>query len=77
LDVKDMIKNRRIELGLTMKEVADKVGVNEGTISRWESGNIRNMRRDKLVSLAQALATTPDYLMGWVDTPDSKELNAR
>ena len=45
------LKNRRIEKGLTMKEVASKVGVSEGTISRWESGNIENMRRDKISKL--------------------------
>lgn len=39
-DIKEIIKNRRIELGLTLKEVATAVGVSEGTVSRWESGNI-------------------------------------
>lgn len=46
MEVKDIITNRRTELGLTMKELADMVGVSEGTISRWESGEIENMRRD-------------------------------
>lgn len=55
MDVKDIIKNRRIMLGLTMKELSDKVGVSEGTISRWESGEIANMRRDKIVALSDAL----------------------
>ena len=57
--VKDLIKSRRIELGLTMKEVADAVGVSEGTISRWESGHIANMRRDKIVALAKVLQISP------------------
>lgn len=63
--VKDIIKNRRIELGLTMKEVADAVGVSEGTISRWESGHIANMRRDKIVALAKVLGLSPSVIMEW------------
>ncbi len=65
--IKDILKNRRIELHLTMKEVADKVGVSEGTISRWESGDIENMRRDKIMALAKALQISPAVIMGWED----------
>lgn len=49
------LKQRRIELGLTMKEVANAVGVSESTVSRWEAGNIANMKRNRLVSLANIL----------------------
>ena len=69
MDIKDILRDRRQELGLTMKEVADKVGVSEGTISRWESGEIANMRRDKIISLASALQLTPGIIMGWEDKP--------
>ena len=50
MNVKDVIRENRLALGLTMKEVADKVGVNEATISRWESGEIANMRREAIFS---------------------------
>ena len=43
--LKDDLKQRRIELNLTMADVADKVGVSEATISRWESGDITNRIR--------------------------------
>lgn len=65
MEVKDIIRNNRIELGLTMKEVADKVGVSEATVSRWESGDIENMRRDKISALAKALRIPLEVLMGW------------
>lgn len=55
MDLKDIIKERRIELDLTQKEIADYVGVSEATISRWESGNIKNMKRDKLYKLSKIL----------------------
>ena len=73
MEVKDIISKKRNELGLTMKELADKVGVNEGTISRWESGEIANMRRDKILSLANALKLSPAVIMGWDDSVLHKE----
>ena len=67
--INDILKNRRIELKLSMRDVAEAVGVSEGTISRWESGNIANMKRDKIVSLAKALQVSPSVIMGWEDMP--------
>ncbi len=57
------LKQRRIELGLTMLDVAKLVGVSEATISRYESGNIKNMRRDRIDKYAKALQVSPsDFL---------------
>ena len=69
MSLRDDLKQRRIELNLTMAEVADKVGVSEATISRWESGDIANMRRDKIALLAKALQVSPSFVMGLDDEP--------
>lgn len=53
------LKERRLELGLTMLEVANAVGVSEATISRYESGDIKNMRRDRIVKYARILNVEP------------------
>lgn len=53
------LKKRRLELGLTMLEVATAVGVSEATISRYESGNIKNMRRDRIEKYAAVLKVKP------------------
>ena len=63
----ELIKNRRKELHLTMKDVADRVGVSEGTVSRWESGNIANMGRDKIAALAKVLKISPSIIAGYSD----------
>ena len=65
IEIKDLLKNRRRELGYTMKDVAKNVGVSEGTISRWESGEIQNMRRNNIVALSKMLKLSPDLIMGW------------
>lgn len=69
MEVKDILKNRRLELGLTMKEVSDAVGVSEATVSRWESGDIANMRRDKIFALAKKLGISPLTIMGEESSP--------
>lgn len=67
MEIKDLLKARRLEKDLTLDEVAHMVGVSAPTISRWESGDIANMRRDKIVKLAQALDMSPAVIMGWED----------
>lgn len=57
------LTDRRKELELTMKQVAEAVGVSEGTVSRWESGAIANMKRDKIHALAKVLKTTATFVM--------------
>ena len=58
------LRDRRIELSLTQRDVANHVGVTEATVSRWESGEIDNMRRDKIASLAKVLQVSPLLIMG-------------
>ena len=72
MEIKDLIRQKRISLGMTMKEVADKVGVSEGTISRWESGEIANMKRGAISSLAKVLQLSPNSIMGWEDEPQEE-----
>lgn len=55
MKVNELIKSRRNDLGMTMLDVAKKVGVSEATISRWETGNISNFKRDKIAKLAKVL----------------------
>ena len=57
------LADRRKALGLTQKEVAELVEVSEATVSRWESGEIANMRRDRIAAYAKALKTTPVFIM--------------
>lgn len=57
------LTDRRKELGLTMKQVAEAVGVSEATVSRWESGQIANMRRDRINNYAKILRVDPNFIM--------------
>lgn len=59
------IKNRRIELGLTADQLADRLQKSRATIYRYESTDADNMPIGILEPLARALSTTPADLMGW------------
>ena len=65
MEIRDILKARRTELGLTQLDVANAVGVSEATVSRWESGDIANMKRSRIASLASVLKMSPSIIMGW------------
>lgn len=65
MNIGDRIKQRRLELKLTVDELAEKIGKSRATIYRYENGDIENMPTTILEPLAKALDTTPADLMGW------------
>jgi len=73
MEIKHILKNRRLELGLSQADVAKAVGVSEATVSRWESGNISNMGRSKIASLSKVLSLSPGIIAGY-EEPDSTEI---
>lgn len=74
--ISKVLHDRRTELQLTLKEIADFVGVSEATVQRWESGAIKNLRQDKIARLAQALRISPSVLMGWEPIGKTSEQRA-
>lgn len=74
MELNEKIKHLREKGNMTLEELAQKVGVSASTILRYETGNIKNLRRDKIKNLADALNTTPAYLMGWEDEEKENEI---
>ena len=65
MGLKENIKSKRLELSMTLEELANKVGISRQTIQRYESGVISNIPSDKIEKLAEALECSPAFLMGW------------
>jgi transcriptional regulator with XRE-family HTH domain len=65
--LKDRIKEIRKRKGLTLLEVAEYLGVQEATVQRYESGNIKNLKIETISSLADLFGCAPQYLVGWTD----------
>ncbi len=63
------IKEKRLELGFTQEELANKLGYkSKSTINKIEM-DINDIPQSKVVAFANALNTTIAYLMGWEDDP--------
>jgi len=67
----ERIKQRRKELGISADELALLIGVSRSTMFRYEKGDIEKLPGDVLVPIANALSTTPQFLMGWTDSSDA------
>lgn len=74
MELNEKIKYLREKENMTLEELAQKVGVSASTILRYETGDIKNLRRDKIKNLADALNTTPAYLMGWEEEKKEDEI---
>ena len=65
------IRNRREELGLSQDELGKRLGYkSRSSINKIELDQ-RNLTQSKIKAIAEALETTPAYIMGW-DKPDQK-----
>ena len=62
------IRDRRIKLDITQTDLAAKVGYSREQVSRLEGGAFP-ITEEKIIALARALETTPDYLFGFRDEP--------
>jgi len=54
-----IIRNRRLEMGMTQEELAKIVGTTKATISRWESGDIHKMKSSMVMAVSRALNISP------------------
>ena len=65
MEVHERMKMRRKELGLTVDEVAEAVGVSRSTYYRYESGDIEKVPTTIIPKLCKILKSPPDFIMGW------------
>ena len=63
-------KKRRLELKLSQEEVANRMGLSH-RVSVYNIEKGRPITQKIIVRLADALETTPAYLMGWEDDVSS------
>lgn len=56
------VAERRNEMGLKQRELADMLSVKRETVNQWENG-IRQIKGEDIARLADALGTTTDYIL--------------
>lgn len=67
------IRELRLEKGLSQEELGRIVGVRRAAVNKWETGQVKNLRRDTIETLSRFFDVSPSYLMGMTDIrrPDS------
>lgn len=66
------INQKRKELGLTMQELADRLGVQASAVNKWEKGTVENIKRSTIQEMAKMFDCSPVWLMGY-DNDDMVE----
>lgn len=68
-----IIRRRRIELGLSQEELAERCGFkSKSSINKMEAG-VQGLPQSKIIAVAKALETTPGYILGWEGVEDSQQ----
>lgn len=71
------LRLRRTAKDLTLEKLAEEVGVSLSVISNLETGKANNIKPELLLSLAKALETTPNALLGWREGMPVRQAEAK
>lgn len=67
------IKQRRVELGWTQRDFADRLGyANHSTVARIERGEI-DIAQSKIARFAEVLGVPVSWLMGWEEVQKNND----
>lgn len=65
------IKERRVAMGYTQEELAEKLGLQKSAIAKYENGRVENIKRSVIREMSKILECNPSYLMGWDNNLES------
>ena len=68
----ERIRMARFQLRLTLEELGAKIGVSKQSVACWENG-VRGIKMKHLTALAEALNTTPSYILYGIETTREEE----
>jgi len=72
MNIGEKIKKIRLSKGLTLQEVANEMDLTQGTLSKYENGDIKNIPNTRLKKLSKILDVDVSYF--YEDKKDKKEL---
>ena len=59
------IRDIRKQKGISAEDLAEKIGMNRATYYRYESGDLKNLKFEKIQKIAEALDVYPVDLVVW------------
>ncbi len=80
MTIGERIKKRRMELGLTQGELAERMGYTSRAAICTVEKDKEDLTTTRIRRFAEALQTTPSYLMGWENedgSPDNASSNGK
>ncbi|MDO4814745.1 MAG: helix-turn-helix transcriptional regulator [Gemella sp.] len=69
MNIGSRIKELRLKNDLTLEELGNRTNISRQNIHKYEQGIISNIPKEKIVSIAKTLNTSPSYLCGWETSP--------
>lgn len=63
-----IIKQLRLQKGITQEELGKVIGVQKSAIRKYESGMVQNIKRSSIKKLADFFDVSPSYLLGYEDS---------
>ena len=76
MEIGDRIKNRRMELGWSQRELARRMGYSDNsTLARIEQGKV-DVYQNKVVQFSEVLGVSIAYLMGWEEEQKKNDIQA-
>lgn len=64
MNVGERIRLLRKQKGMTQQELAQKLGLKDSAIAKYENGRVENIKRSTLSEMAKVLGCSPIYLLG-------------
>lgn len=74
METGDIIKKLRTEKGITQEQLADVLGLKKSAIAKYESGRVKNIKRETINAMAIYFGVRPSYILG--ESDESLILNA-
>lgn len=71
-EIGQVIKEKRLSLGLTQTQLGERLGVGAAAVNKWEAGVVTNIKREILRKISIELGIHPSVLIGLVFEETSK-----
>ena len=76
MEIGDRIRNKRMELGWSQRELAKRMGYSDNsTLARIEQGKVE-VYQNKIVQFSEVLGVSIAYLMGWEEEQKKNDIQA-
>ncbi len=76
MEVNEIIKELRLQNGMTQEELASKLGLKKSAIAKYENGRVENIKRSTILKMSEIFGCTPAYILGMED-PSASVRNDR